>query len=502
MRHVTALAAALLIGCAGRSTTARTPGPDGGLPPALDAIRQADLRTDLYAMAGDHFRGREAGTLDELKASAWLAERARDAGLEPAGDDGTYFQFWSMARVRISATSTLSIGGRSFAIGPDAVVVSGGNAVVDAPVVAAGDGRKEALEGLDLTGKAVVVQITPPARVLPKDVSLRPMRYAMAAIGERVAVLAQLHPAAIVMVSDAVADSGWGFASHWFTNGSYGLDFNASSRLGPNTSIPVIWVHRSAGPWLATPGQRLQATLFFERFTVPSVNVVARVPGTDPARRGEYVLFSGHQDHDGVKEPVAGDSIWNGADDNASVSVALLAIGRAFARHPAPRSALFVWHGAEEKGLLGSRYHAAHPEVPKDSIVAVINGDMIGGNAPDTAGLLGTQPPHRNSTDLVAMALQANDLVSHFVIDSSWDRPTHPEGWYFRSDHASYARVGVPAIYFSTLPHPRYHTPADEPDAIDYPKLTRMTRWMYATGWLVATAAERVRLDPGAKLER
>jgi len=501
MRGLAYLAAAFLIGCAGRSPTA-APGPAGDRPPALDAIREADLRSDLFALAGDHFRGREAGTLDELKASAWLAERARAAGLEPAGDDGTYFQFWSIARARIARSSTVSIGGRPLAIGPDAVVLSSQTAQVDAPLIWGGDGRRESLAGLDLADKAVVVQITPPARVLPPDVSLRPMRYAMATIGERVAVLAALHPAAIIMVSDAVADSGWAFASHWSTNGSYGLESGAGSRLGPNTSMPVIWVHQAEGAALRAPGLRLAANLWFEHFMVPSVNVVARVPGVDPARRGEYVLFSGHQDHDGIKEPVAGDSIWNGADDNASVSVALLAIGRAFVRHPARRSALFVWHGAEEKGLLGSRYHAAHPEVPKDSIVAVINGDMIGSNAPDTAGLLGVQPPHRNSRDLVAMALRANDLVSRFVIDSSWDRPSHPEGWYFRSDHASYARVGVPAIYFSTLPHPRYHTPADEPDTIDYPKLTRMTRWMYATGWLVATAAERVRPDPDAKLER
>jgi Zn-dependent M28 family amino/carboxypeptidase len=90
----------------------------------------------------------------------------------------------------------------------------------------------------------------------------------------------------------------------------------------------------------------------------------------------------------------ARDSIYNGADDNASVSVAMLAIGRAFARSPGRRSALFVWHGAEERGLLGSRWHAWHPTVPRDQIVAVLNADMIGGNHPDTAGLLGVQPPH------------------------------------------------------------------------------------------------------------
>jgi Zn-dependent M28 family amino/carboxypeptidase len=221
------------------------------------------------------------------------------------------------------------------------------------------------------------------------------------------------------------------------------------------------------------------------------------VPGTDPALRGEYVLFSSHQDHDGVRYSVAGDSIWNGADDNASTSVALLAIARAWVKQPSKRSALFIFHGAEERGLLGSRYHVAHPVVPLDSIVAVLNGDMIGRNDPDTAALLGSQPPHRNSAALVEMAIEANQATSKFVIDSSWDRPSHPEGWYFRSDHVPYAERGVPALFFSTNLHSDYHTPRDEPERIDYEKLTRMTRWMYMTGWIAANAAERPAVDSG-----
>jgi Zn-dependent M28 family amino/carboxypeptidase len=242
--------------------------------------------------------------------------------------------------------------------------------------------------------------------------------------------------------------------------------------------------------------------LAVDRSTYPSVNVVARVPGTDPVLRDQVVLFSGHQDHDGVRAVIAGDSIWNGADDNVTVSVALLAIGRAFARQPGRRTALFVWHGAEEKGLFGSRFHVENPLVPREQIVAVLNGDMIGRNHPDTAALLGSIPPHRNSTDLVAMAHQANDRVIGFAIDSTWDRPTHPEGWYFRSDHLPYARANIPALFFTTLLHEDYHTPFDNPDRIDTRKLTRMTQWMYATGWLAANAPQRPRLDPDFRLER
>ena len=223
---------------------------------------------------------------------------------------------------------------------------------------------------------------------------------------------------------------------------------------------------------------------------------------TDPALRDQYVLYSGHQDHDGVRFAVNGDSIWNGADDNASVSVGLLAIGRALVRQPTRRSALFVWHGAEERGLLGSRWFVAHPTVPRSAIVAVLNADMIGRNNPDSAAILGVQPPHRNSVALARAALDANARVTKFALDTTWDRPTHPEGWYFRSDPLPDARAGIPSLMFTTLLHPDYHTPRDEASRIDVAKLTRMARWMYATGWIVGNADERVGEEAGFKLER
>jgi Zn-dependent M28 family amino/carboxypeptidase len=166
------------------------------------------------------------------------------------------------------------------------------------------------------------------------------------------------------------------------------------------------------------------------------------------------------------------------------------------------RTALLVWHGAEERGLLGSKYHAAHPVVPITSIVAVVNGDMIGRNNPDTASLLGSQPPHRNSASLVRMAIDANARVSHFAIDSLWDRPAHPEDFYFRSDHTPYAARNVQSLFFTTVLHDIYHTPFDEPSRIEYPKLTRRAKWMYATGWAVSETRERPAIDPGYKFSR
>jgi Zn-dependent M28 family amino/carboxypeptidase len=190
--------------------------------------------------------------------------------------------------------------------------------------------------------------------------------------------------------------------------------------------------------------------------------------------------------------------VWKGADDNATTSVALLAIGRAFRAAPSARSALFVWHGSEELGLLGSRWYAMHPTVPRASIAAVINGDMIGRNHPDSAALMGVMAPNRNSRVLADMALDANRRVGRFVIDSSWDAPGHPEGLFQRSDHWPYVLQRIPVIYFSTALSADYHTPRDAAPRIDYAKLTRMTRWMYATGWAAANAAARPALDAPA----
>ena len=499
MRRTTIITAAFLaVACL---ATAADGQRTGGRRSGASAIRQADLRRDLYAMAGDSMRGREAGYPDELRAAAWTAERARAAGLAPAGDDGTYFQYFPLRRVRTSDAGVLTLGGQPLALWRDALVMQPVDVQVDLPVVWVGEGREADLAGVDLHGKAVAATLSRPANAPAPGMSLWSVRYARAAMQERAAFLTQRGAAAVILVADSVTEGVFGWMSSSLSRGTYALDSAEVSRR-PGARPPVLLMRRGAAERLRGEGARFTAQLSSESFIYPSVNVVAKVRGTSPRLRGEYVLFSGHVDHDGVRAPLDGDSIYNGADDNASVNVALLAIGRAFARHPERRSALFVWHGAEERGLLGSRWFVAHPTVPREAIAAVLNGDMIGRNSPDSAALLGSTLPHRNSAALVRMAMQANQRTGRFVVDTSWDAPTHMEGWYFRSDHLPYARAGIPAVMFTTLLHPDYHTPRDERQRIDYAKLYRMTMWMYETGRAVANAAVRPAVDPGFKLER
>lgn len=499
MRAIPVFSLLVLTACAGgaATTSPASVSPTADFP-GLDVIRDDDLRADLFAMAGEEMRGREAGTIDELRASGWVAERAREAGLEPAGEDGTWFQWFPLQRLRQSETSMIQVGGTALALWRDVVVLNMTPARVEAPIVWLGSSWDTA--SVDVRGRVAAIRVSATDDAPPLESALAARRYGPRTVNQAAQPLLRRGAVAVIAVADPTFEPFFDLIATNTVRGRYWHEGDRPPTI--ETNPPVMLVRAASERLVSGGGAQLSAALSLDRFDYPSVNVVGVVRGTDPALRGEYVLFSSHQDHDGVRSAIAGDSSYSGADDNATVSVALLAIARAWAQHPGRRSALFVWHGAEEKGLNGSEWHVAHPVVPRESIVAVLNADMIGRNHPDSAALLGSIPPHRNSTDLVAMAHEANRRVSGFAIDSTWDRPEHPEGWYFRSDHLPYARANIPALFFTTLLHEDYHTPFDNPDRIDIAKLGRMTRWMYATGWLAANSPQRPRIDPGFRLER
>ena len=470
------------------------------LPAAASRIRDSDLRRDLALLAGPGMRGREAGTPDELRASMWLAEQMRRIGLVPSGEDSSWFQWFAMRRTAVAtAASSVRLGDRPLALWSDITPTS----------AAAGDAsgvpllvRDVSDTTVDVRGRIVVAfLVAPPTTNIRTTTNTWAVNYTRAALAAQGLPLQRRGAAAVVLIADSMAEAGFAGIASVSSRGAYDVVGGAPRFVRPGTPppaarpVPLLLARGALAADLTAPGATLDIRIRPEVFETPSVNIIGLVRGTDPVLRDEYVVFSSHQDHDGVRYPVDGDTVWAGADDNGSTSVALLAIARAWVRQPAKRSALFIFHGAEERGLLGSRYHAVHPVVPLERMVAVLNGDMIGRNHPDTAALMGTQPPHRNSADLVRMAMDANAATARFVIDSTWDRPAHPEGWYFRSDHVPYAERGVPALFFSTNLHPDYHTPRDTPERINYAKLTRMTQWMYLTGWLAANADRRPAVD-------
>ncbi len=243
-------------------------------------------------------------------------------------------------------------------------------------------------------------------------------------------------------------------------------------------------------------------------------NIIGIVQGTDPALRDTYVAFGAHYDHIGYAEsgggstasagsfsgscpgqsrdtPRAGDTINNGADDDGSGTVALMALARAFAQGPRPkRSLLFVWHSGEEAGLQGSRYYADFPIVPLERISAQLNIDMIGRNRcddpaqADTVYLVGSD---RISTELHNLNEEANGALARpLTLNYALNDPADPESIYTRSDHYSYASKGVPIIFYTTGLHRDYHYVTDEVSKIEFPKLARITQLVYATGTRLA----------------
>jgi Zn-dependent M28 family amino/carboxypeptidase len=243
-------------------------------------------------------------------------------------------------------------------------------------------------------------------------------------------------------------------------------------------------------------------------------NVVGIVEGTDPKLKDTYVLYGAHYDHTGYREappaatttpaqnpggctgqvrptPRPGDVINNGADDDGSGTVAIMGIAKAFATGPKPkRSLVFVWHTAEESGLLGSRFNADYPAVPNDKIVAVLNMDMVGRNRCDleseanTVYLVGSD---RISTELHNLSEDVNaSLPRPMTLDYEWNDPADPESLYTRSDHYSYAVKGIPVIFYTTGLHKDYHYVTDEVDKIEFEKMARIAQFAYATGMRVA----------------
>lgn len=469
-----------------------------GTPPGLEVIRTEDLRSDLFALAGARFKGRAGGTIDELRAAAWIAERYKAIGLEPAGDDGSYFQFFSLWRHELSERSTIEVSGQALELWREVAVPQLVHTAIDAPIVYLGDAAEVDLGAADVAGKVVAMAMNPTG--INFNMSLPSWRYHRALYMKYGLPLVTRGARAIVFVADEAGENAWADAVESFKLGLYDIDGGSNATI--TARAPVFWLRASAKPAIQTGGATLKANLIVSRYAFPSVNIIGRLRGTDSALRSEHLLYSGHTDAHGVRNPIKGDTIYYGADDNASVNVAMLACARALVQHPPRRSVLFVIHGAEERGLLGSKHFVAHPTVPLHDIVTVLNGDMIGRNAPGQAALLGSIPPHRNSADLVAMALAANREGPNFTLDETWDDVKHAEGWYFRSDHLPYARLGIPAVMYSTLLHADYHTPQDNAENIDYAKLTQMTEWMYRTGWKVANADQRPRKDENFQLER
>jgi hypothetical protein len=251
----------------------------------------------------------------------------------------------------------------------------------------------------------------------------------------------------------------------------------------------------------STTALPLQCTLHVEvaETQAPAMNVFAVLPGSDPQLKDEYVVIGSHLDHLGRR----GDTISPGADDDGSGTTGVMAVAQMFAKNPQKpaRSVLFVCFSGEESGLIGSRYFAEHCPIPLTSMVAELQMDMIGRDeeenmegdkgekAEDNRNSLHVIGTKKLSPALHDLCMAKNDTAR---FDLEWDQ----EGMFSRSDHANFARHGVPIAFFFTGLHKDYHQPSDTPDKIHYEKLLRIATYVYDIGFELGTQAGRPEIDP------
>ena len=548
-RATLALVAPVMAACAGSSgapsTTAApaaVPATAGALPlklaprPTTAEITPADLMTRVYIFADDSMLGREAGTAGNIKGNAYIARELARLGLQPAGENGTFFQSVPMVSRALPDQASLAAGGATLARGTDWIPVPPLAAAL--PFGGAFQGEAQVIYG----GRAGDVTSYPsPEQVRGKVVVLAPRT---GPDGQphfnfwTQADLARFRGAAAVAAATLELTPPQLAA---YLAGPQTMLVASAPEAGTPFGLVVTRAaaERMLGADPATlkpgaAGRTVRASLEFINVPAeePAQNVVAVLPGSDPALRGQYVAIGAHNDHDGLAErpvdhdslrafntvmrprgaednpgeptaaqsariraildslravnPARLDSVYNGADDDGSGSMALLEIAENLAAMPtAPkRSVLFVWHTAEEKGLFGSEWYGEHPTVARDSIVAAVNVDMIGRAWPDDlpeareggsyVQLIGSR---RLSTQFGDLVERVNRDGGHgFRLDYSYDAEGHPDQYYCRSDHYNYARWGIPVVFFSTGGHRDYHQLTDEPQYLNYEHFARVTR--------------------------
>jgi hypothetical protein len=519
--------------------------------PTTPAITPADLMTRLYIYADDSLMGRQVGTEYNLRATAYIEREVRKLGLAPAGEGGGYFQNIPLyLNYNDSAATTLRIGGETLVYAKDFFPIPRAGRVINfdgLPVIFAGSNAdSSSWPAADaVSGKVVVLSVanTPgPMRALFSTNSRFGRAAAILVAGlQRIPVeyLPQMGRSS-GMRADSVAVGG-------------------PSTVLVTPHVVSLLFGSTGGVQPGTAGKPMSGKVTMHEERAPGRNVVAILPGSDPALKGQYVAIGAHNDHIGFNDTpvdhdslkaymmvarpqgadspsgvaltaeqtarirtltdslrqahgVRLDSIYNGADDDGSGTASVLEIAEALVNAPnkPKRSILFVWHTGEEAGLYGSAYFTDHPTVPRDSIVAQLNMDMVGrGAATDVTGstkeggdlhggpgyvqLVGSRRLSTELGNLIEDVNRTSKLGLNF--DYAIDANGHPQNIYCRSDHYEYARYGIPVVFFTTGGHADYHQVTDEPQYIDYGRMAKVATLVRDAAVRIADLDHRIVVD-------
>jgi len=509
-----------------------------------DAITAKQLSEFLHFVASDAMEGRDTPSRGLDTTAEFMKMMLSRWGFKPAGDDGTFFQKMALRRDTIDAANAfVEIGGKKFAYGEDFMrVVGNDKGSVSAPIVYAGNGwmikskNLNAYQNIDIKGKyvAVYAEGTPSNQYivpLPSGISASDLK------GERgkdwadaVTYAQQNGAAGVIVLPSKFLLENWEGLRQQFGRTRYYVEKLAASRTASATNAPIpsifvasrevtdsMFSGETANPLSGSAntsfdldsGKKINFNIVPKSEMVMTQNVVAVWEGADPVLKNEMVAIGAHYDHDGIRPNAPGpDKIWNGADDDGSGTVAVLAIAEALAKAKTrpKRSILFVWHAGEEKGLWGSEYFNKFPTVDIKKVVAQLNIDMIGRSQkagdtnPKNKDLTGENAIYvigseMMSSTLGAVTKQTNDAFLKMTYDYKYDDPKDTNGFFFRSDHYHYALNGIPIAFWFDGVHEDYHQAGDHPDKIDYVKMEKVTRTIFLTLWEIAELKQRPAVD-------
>src|SRR5688572_29156305 len=460
----TTVVAVLLIACGSPAVQQTGMAPAAGEDPVA-TITTADMRARIAFLASDALRGRDTPSPGLDTAAAWIAREFQRLGLEPGGENGTYFQRYPFIITTVSPEGAVWSG---LQYGADFYVLAGTPLDIQGEMVAVNGSLSDA-PAASIRGKVPVVR-------LPGQ-----QNRAWRGLVNSARNAAQLAGAKglIVVVDSAITPENMRQATN---------QFRRTSMASPLLSVAFVRPQSIT----ATSGNvsiRIPANVLDNR----PPNVAGILRGSDPTLRDTYVVLSAHMDHVGVGAPDAtGDSIYNGADDDASGTSAVIEIAEALASLPQrpARSVLFLLVSGEEKGLLGSRYYSEHPTVPLKSMVANVNIDMIGRNAPDTVVAIGQE--YSSLGPLMHEIVRTHPELGLTASKDLWPQ----ERFFFRSDHFNFARLEIPAIFFFSGTHEDYHRPSDEVEKIDADKAARIARLAYYLTHEIASRREAPQWTP------
>jgi hypothetical protein len=481
------------------------------LEEAAATITQEDYARRIAVIAHDSMGGRDTPSEGLEKTAAWIASEFAGMGLRGGAEEGSFIQRYPLRSIVIDAAgSRMTVGTVTLRYGEDILPLrgSGGSGEVSGGLVlVSGSTGPDAALADEVRGQHVVVVTGERRRGLDRTVFGLVIGLANAG-------------ASSVSVTSSEDDRAWSAAVARALEPDVSTDWGDGVSAADPAFRPLLQIRTASlerllagrGIDLAelrarfadtvrahhVPGLRVTLTQRVAEEPITGPNVVAILDGSDPELRNEFVVFSGHMDHVGIGVPdERGDSIFNGADDDASGTVAVIEVAEAMAALPTPprRSMIFLLVSGEEKGLWGSEWYAEHPSAPVDRLVANLNADMVGRNWADTIVAIGKE--HSDLGETLEQVNAAHPELGMTAIDDLWPE----ERFYFRSDHYNFARRGVPILFFFNGTHDDYHGLDDEPDRIDAEKAARIARLVFYLGVDIGNRTGRPEWNPESYAE-